>query len=215
MPLFARLLADHYLDRPTPRDESKYVGLSGTLEIGGFRFIADGPSAGTWIWGVSLTSSTGFAASGRAPEVEECCRQIGRAFREMLRRADLREVADAKPAPPQRDAVDHHESDQRSWSANDDGRSDRECGPMVRNERRVTVRSGELIVGLLERSVYGDESWAWLFDGGLRRPREDFVWRGTTAAESEAFDAICACWDQWCAWAGVEKIVPLQRGLRR
>ena len=49
-------------------------------------------------------------------------------------------------------------------------------GPMTRNERHITIRSGELIVGLLSRSTHGPETWSWLLTG-VGRPFEDLHWR--------------------------------------
>ena len=51
-------------------------------------------------------------------------------------------------------------------------------GPMLRNERRITIRSGELIVGLLARSTHGPETWSWALTGVERPDDADFVWRG-------------------------------------
>jgi hypothetical protein len=63
---------------------------------------------------------------------------------------------------------------------------------MLRNELRITVRSGELIVGLLSRSTHGPERW-WLALTGVERPdSEDFVWRGDAATDRDAFDALAA-----------------------
>ena len=41
-------------------------------------------------------------------------------------------------------------------------------GPMLRNERRITVRSGSLIVGLLSCSTHGPETWSWALTGVAR-----------------------------------------------
>jgi len=85
---------------------------------------------------------------------------------------------------------------------------------MVRNELRRTIRSGELVVGLLTRATHGPERWSLSF--GLTRPDdEDFEWCGEAESEDEAFDAFEACWSQWCAWAGLTPLAPLQRGARR
>jgi hypothetical protein len=85
---------------------------------------------------------------------------------------------------------------------------------VVRNELRRTIRSGELVVGLLARATHGPERWSLSF--GLTRPDdEDFEWCGEAESEDEAFDAFEACWSQWCAWAGLTPLAPLQRGARR
>ena len=82
---------------------------------------------------------------------------------------------------------------------------------MIRNERRITIRSGELIVGLLARSTHGAETWSWLLSG-VERPDEDFVWHGNAATEGDAFDQLELSWARWTWWAGLESIAPLQRG---
>ncbi len=82
---------------------------------------------------------------------------------------------------------------------------------MLRNERHITIRSGELIVGLLARSTHGPETWSWALTG-VERPDEDFVWRGEAATQTEAFNEIAAAWAAGLYWAGLESIAPLQRG---
>ena len=85
---------------------------------------------------------------------------------------------------------------------------------MIRNERRITIRSGELIVGLLSRSTHGPETWSWLLTG-VGRPFEDFVWRGDAGTDRDAFDALAASWLLWTYWAGLEPVETLQRRARR
>ena len=85
--------------------------------------------------------------------------------------------------------------------------------PPVRNERRVFVRSGELVVGVLNRATHGPESWSWSMTGVSRPHDEGFVWRGyRLETEDEAFAALASCWARWLDWAGLEQVVPLQRG---
>ena len=76
---------------------------------------------------------------------------------------------------------------------------------MLRNERRIAVRSGELIVGVLNRATHGTEHWSWSLTGGAR-PHDDpeFAWHGIAETEGEAFDALAACWSRWLDWAGIE-----------
>jgi hypothetical protein len=50
---------------------------------------------------------------------------------------------------------------------------------------------------------------------GVRRPFEDFVWRGDAATDRDAFDALSAAWLLWTRWAGLEPVEILQRGGRR
>ena len=85
---------------------------------------------------------------------------------------------------------------------------------MIRNERHITIRSGELIVGLLSRSTHGPEKRSWLLTG-VGRPFEDFVWRGDAGTDRDAFDAIAASWARWIWWTGLEPVAPLQRGAPR
>ena len=87
---------------------------------------------------------------------------------------------------------------------------------MVRNELRVTVRSGSLIVGLLSRSTPGPETWNWILTGAARpHDDEDFAWRDLVESETEAFAEIAASWARWTYWAGLDAIAPLQRGMKR
>ena len=86
---------------------------------------------------------------------------------------------------------------------------------MVRNERRITIRSGELVVGLLSRSTHGPETWDWILSGVARPDDEDRAWHGYADSEDEAFDKLAACWSRWIYWAGLEQIAPLQRGAKR
>jgi len=215
MPLFARAFATHYPDRePSPRLDHHIV-LCGGLEVGGFYRIASGPMEGRWSWGATLGSGNAdFIAGGHANHGDVCRTLIALAFRRMLARADLRERADAKPGPPRRDPPEP------SIAASGplppyDREQDRRVGPMVRNERRIGVRSGELVVGMLHRATRGPESWSWFMTGVSRPHDEDFVWRGEIEADDEAFDALAACWSRWTYWAGLEQVVPLQRGMKR
>jgi hypothetical protein len=85
---------------------------------------------------------------------------------------------------------------------------------MLRNERRITIRSGELIVGLLSRSTHGPETWSWALTGA-GRPFEDFVWCGDAATDLDAFDQLELSWARWTYWAGLESVETLQRGAQR
>ena len=103
MPLYARHVDEHYPDRNQSEHADDFVVLSGSLEAGAFHRIANGPSEGRWPWGASLDAATAnFAASDYATSPDECRIHIGRSFRRMLTRADLRERPDAKPGPPRR-----------------------------------------------------------------------------------------------------------------
>ena len=84
---------------------------------------------------------------------------------------------------------------------------------MVRNELRITVRSGSLNVGLLSRSTHGAERWSWVLTG-VGRPFEDFVWQGDAGTDRDAFDVLAASWLLWTYWAGLEPVETLQRGAR-
>jgi hypothetical protein len=188
--------------------------LSGGLEVGGFHRIGSGPSEGKWSWGAGIGSGTAtFTAGGYAIYPDVCRTLIGSAFRRMLARADLRERPDAKPGPPRRASAEGTGSTSGPTPPYE-REKDRLLGPMVRNEMRRTIRSGELVVGLLARSTHGPDRWWWSF--GLTRPDdEDFEWCGEAASDDEAFDALAACWSRWLEWAGLEPLAPLQRGARR
>jgi hypothetical protein len=216
MPLVARLRDDHYPDAaPTPRLDY-YVVLSGGLGVGGYHRIGSGPSEGRWSWGAGLgNSSAAFSAGGYAAHPDVCRTLIGLAFRRMLARADLRERADARPGAPHRATQGRlprvsHLLPPSSY----DRDADRRRGPMLRNELHISVRSGELVVGLLSRATHGPERWFWSLTG-LPRPDDHFEWRGEDEADDEAFDALAACWSRWVDWAGLESVAALQRGVRR
>ena len=85
---------------------------------------------------------------------------------------------------------------------------------MVRSERRVFVRSGELIVGVLNRATHGPESWSWFLDRRFAAARQ-FPGGVTLATEGAAFDGFASCWKRWLDWAGLEQVAPLQRGMKR
>ena len=63
----------------------------------------------------------------------------------MLARADLRERPDAKPGPPRRAATEEIGAERSPLAYDRDAYRLR--GPMIRNELRIGVRSGELVVG--------------------------------------------------------------------
>jgi hypothetical protein len=214
MPLYARRADDHFPDR---RDRSPHVDhhvvLSGGLEVGGFHRIGSGPSEGRWSWGASLTSSSGFTAGGYSHSSDGCKELIGASFRKMLARADLRERSDALPGPPRRAPPEG--TGTPSASRPHDRNADRQLGPTVRNERRVTVRSGELTVGALIRATHGDEAWLWFLTGLARPDDDDFVWQGHADSEHEALVALALCWSRWTYWAGLEPVAPLRRGMKR
>jgi hypothetical protein len=214
MPLYARPVADHYPDRRPSPSPDDFVVLSGSYQAGSFHRIPDGPSEGRWSWGASLgVASADFVATGYAKTPDECRILIARSFRRMLDRAALREQPDAKPGPPQREAGPV--PDQLSGPLPPyDRENDIRRGPMLRNERSITIRSGTLTVGLLSRSTHGTETWSWSLSG-VARPFKDFRWKGDAATEREAFDAIAAAWLIWTRWAGLEPVEALQRGVRR
>jgi hypothetical protein len=126
----------------------------------------------------------------------------------MLVRADLRERRDARPGPPRREPVQAIAEPSPPTQPYDCA-NDILLGPMLRSERHVTIRSGELIVGSLVRSTHGAETWVL---SGVARPDADFVWRGDTGTDHDAFDQIALAWARWTWWAGLESIAPLQRG---
>ena len=200
MPLFARSVADHYPNRERSLSaDDHFIVLSGAYEVGGFHRMATGPSEGRWAWGASLgAAAANFVASGYVDSPEECRTQIGTAFRRMLIRADLRERADAKPGPPRREPMQAPDGPTPPYDRENDIR----LGPMLRNERHITIRSGELIVGLLSRSTHGPETWSWTLTGIGRPHDENFVWHGNADTESDAFDKIAASWLLWTMRSG-------------
>ena len=216
MPLHARLRDDHYPDDERSPRLDYYIVLSGGLEVGGFHRIGSGPSEGRWSWGAGIgTGDATFTAGGYAAYPDVCCTLISLAFRRMLARADLRERPDAKPRPPRRAPADGIDAGRSSLVVPYDREADRRRGPMIGNEPGISVRSGELVVGLLVRATHGPERWSWALTGLPPPDDEDFEWRGEVGAEDEAFDALAGCWSQWVYWAGLEQIAPLQRGAER
>ena len=211
MPFYARSVAEHYPDRERPPSADHFIVLSGAYEVGGFHRIADGPSEGRWAWGTSLgAAAANFVASGYAKSSDECRINIARSFRRMLTRADLRERPDARPGPPRREPVEAIAEPSPPTQPYDRA-NDILFGPMIRNERRITIRSGELIVGLLARSTRGPETWSWILSG-VERPDADFIWSGEAETQTEAFNEIGASWLMWTRWAGLEPVETLQRG---
>ena len=210
MPLYVRLRNDHYPhDEPSTRLDY-YVVLSGGLEVGGFHRIGIGPSKGRWSWGAAIgTDDTTYTAGGYAAYPDVCCTLIALAFRRTLACADLRERPDAKPGPPLRASTEVIASTSRP-APPCEREKDRLLGPMVRNELRRTIRSGELVVGLprarrMARNTGRGPSAARLMtrtSSGAARP----------ASEDKAFHDFAACWTQWCTWAGLTSLAPLQRG---
>jgi hypothetical protein len=63
---------------------------------------------------------------------------------------------------------------------------------MVRSELRITIRSGELTVGLLSRSTRGPVTWSWILNG-VGCPNDDkvFIWHsnGPVSNRSRRFNA--------------------------
>ena len=163
-------------------------------------------SEGRWAWGASLgAAAANFVASGYAKSPDECRILVARAFRRMLTRADLRERPDAKPGPPRREPMQAPDGPTPPYDRENDIR----LGPMLRNERHITIRSGELIVGLLARSTHGPEivlAVIWWRRSGL------LVGRGEAVTDRDAFDALAASWLLWTRWAGLELVETLQRG---
>jgi hypothetical protein len=211
MPFYARSVAEHYPDRERPPSADHFIVLSGAYEVGGFHRIATGPSEGRWAWGASLgAAAANFVASGYAKSPNECRILVARAFRRMLTRADLRERPDAKPGPPRREPMQAPDGPTPPYDRENDIR----LGPMLRNERHITIRSGELIVGLLARSTHGPETWSWALTG-VERPFADFRWRGDAVTDRDALDALAASWLLWTRWAGLEPVETLQRGTSR
>ena len=214
MPLYVRLRNDHYPhDEPSTRLDY-YVVLSGGLEVGGFHRIGSGPSKGRWSWGAAIgTDDTTFTAGGYAAYPDVCCTLIALAFRRMLARADLRERPDAKPGPPRRappDAIAEPSPPMPPY----DREIDRWLGPMVRSERRVFVRSGELVVGVLNRATHGPESWSWFYDRRFAAARRGLLARSRRHRRA-GVRRLASCWKRWLDWAGLEQVVPLQRGMKR
>ena len=99
-------------------------------------------------------------------------------------RADLREQPDAKPGPPRRDLTDASTEPSHPPPPYDRD-ADRRLGGMIRTERHVGVRSGELTIGVLSRSTHGEEAWSWTLTA-VHRPDDDpdFVWHGVAATAS-------------------------------
>jgi hypothetical protein len=208
MPLYPRRV-----DRDDQLADS-FVVLCGDLAVGGWHRIASGPSEGHFRWAASITASAGFVASGFATDIEDCKRRIGTAFRAMLARADLRELPDAKPGPSRRAPLDTA-IETSGPPLPYDREQDRRLGSMQRNELGRAVRSGELTVGVLNRATHGAERWSWMLTGLDRLDDPDFTWHGEADTEAEAFDAFARCWSYWLAWAGLEQVGTLQRGVKR
>ena len=77
MPLYARHVDEHYPDRNPSEHADDFVVLSGSLEVGSFLRIANGPSEGRWSWGAGLGAATAnFVASGYTRRVPDPHRPV-------------------------------------------------------------------------------------------------------------------------------------------
>src|SRR3954467_13366892 len=131
MPLYARLRDNHYPDADASPHADHHVVLCGNFGCGGFHRVTTGPSAGTWQWGTHLTADPNFGAVGTADSATECAAHIGRAFRAMLARADLRERQEAKAGLPRADTTDASSQPHESAQPGDRD-ADRRGGQMTR-----------------------------------------------------------------------------------
>ena len=209
MPLYARTVADHYPDRERPsaddfivlsgryKSAASIASRTGRARAAGRGALVSAPRQRTLSRPAMRNrprsaGSTSPARSAQCSRAPICAsdRTPGRD-----RRAGSR-GAIAEPSPPTQPY---------------DRENDILLGPMLRNELRITVRSGELIVGLLTCSTHGPETWSWALTG-VERPDADFVWRGEAETQTEAFNEIAAAWAAWLYWAGLEAVAPLQRG---
>ena len=210
MPLHVRLRNDHYPhDERSPRLDD-YVVLSGGLEVGSFHRSGSGPSEGRWSWAHAIgTDDRAFAAADMGlprsmPHADHLGVPLDARARQSAR-ATGRKARSAEPRAAGRD--------RRAFAA--DAAYDRETAQwlgMVRSERRVFVRSGELIFGVLNRATHGPESWSW-FLTGVSRPHD--IGRGTPTRKDAAFDDFASCWKRWLDWAGLEQVGMLERGAKR
>jgi hypothetical protein len=99
--------------------------------------------APTWLLLGAATAN--FVSTGYATSPDECRTQIGTAFHRMLTRDDLRERPDAKPGPPRREQViDGPAGPLRPYDCG----KDILLGPMVRSERRITIRRTDRRIAL-------------------------------------------------------------------
>ena len=82
---------------------------------------------------------------------------------------------------------------------------------MIHQPRRFTVRSGELLIGLIQEMdrVPWVGQWTWALSGTRPNPPA-FVWKGAEKSFDQARAAHAACWAAWLEWAGLQQEQPLR-----
>jgi hypothetical protein len=208
MPLFLRAMRDHYPDDTVHGSGTMdgFVALSGSYACGHFAKSARVRSERLLDWGCGFGN---FQSSGSVETIDEAKLAMATAFRGALERAGLAEIEDARPGPPERETPPPAVSaaswaPPKPWSYLDH--------PIVIHQpRRMTVTSGELLVGLLHeinRAPYAGQ-WTWEISGTRPNPAA-FLWNGHRPTLTEAQAALTAALETWLRWAGLRQNEPLR-----
>lgn len=177
-----------------------YLVLTGGYCVGTLNRIADGPSAGDWVWALSFDH--GIDEGGTVSSATEAKDAITAAFRKQIARIGLAEAdgqklpAVLRDAPTRRDA---HWDAPRSKPADDTERSPHGYPRIAR------ITSGELPVGVLREVEARSRQWTWVISGTRHHP-SNFVWNGWASSLEEGQDALLHAWSMWLAWAGLRQV---------
>ena len=80
---------------------------------------------------------------------------------------------------------------------------------------QVTVRSGDLVCGVMGRATRGPEAgqWFWFITGPQARlPGARESDSGLALTLDDAREAHAAAWRRWLQWAGLVQVQPLTCG---
>jgi len=207
MPLFLRAMRDHYPDDDTRSADTMtgFVALSGSYACGQIVPSRMVHSEHLLDWGCGFS---GFSTGGTVPTVEEAKPAMAKAWRDSLARVGLAEIEDARPGPTERKAPPP--PDVGAWIPGPVF-SDLDHPVVIHQPRRMSVTSGELLVGLLHeinRAPYAGQ-WTWEISGTRSNP-EGFVWNGHQPTLGEAQAALIGAWAKWLQWAGLRQKEPLR-----
>lgn len=210
MPLHSRRWEDHYsANGKAPHDEH-VVLLTGSLAIGTIYRLRTKGAGGRYRWVIGLGLERRFIDGGTASSMDEGMALVKAAFVGMIARAGLAETTGARPGPPYRHAPLPVVSPSVA-PTHDPGLDglgiQTGCGA-----KRIAIRSGELVCGILDRNTRGREAgfWSWFLTGLNGPPSDEFISHGLAYSEAEAFDAFSICWAAWIEWAGLQQIVELR-----
>ena len=212
MPLYLRRYEHHYPDDDRGREGEHYVVLSGSMVVGGIRQLSDPRMPGRWQW--TGMAAPGMQATGMVDALDEGKHMIASGFRAWCAWAALGEMADARPGPAVRRPAPPISSTKWQPPTYDASRA-----PLYAMQKlpplQVTVRSGGLVCGVMDRATRGPEAgqWFWFITGPQARvpgAREND--RGLAPTLEDARAGHAAAWGRWLQWAGLVQVQPLTCG---